>query len=314
MLIRIGFDIALEVAAPTAVIYLLRVHPSRQKDLRTQENFRTVPELPSEEFVDVYGNHCGRIVPEGRMTLRFLNEAVIHDEGTLDQYAPFAQQLDVADLPVETLTFVLPSRYCEVDSELLSFAWDRFQGTPPGWARVQAICDFVHQHIRFDYARARSNRTALEAFHEREGVCRDFAHLAITLCRCMNIPARYVTGYLGDIGVPPDPAPMDFSAWFEAYLGDRWYTFDARHNRPRIGRIVIARGRDAGDVPITMVFGAHSLSKFSVVTEQIDPVEFVQNYTPCSSRNGWFEHETARGTAAITWPSMSGVQAIRSQQ
>ncbi len=283
MLIRVGFDIALAVPSPTAVIYLLRIHPSRQKDLQTKENFRTNPALPIEEYVDSFGNLCGRInVPQGCTTLQFLNEAIIQDDGHHDEYAPFAQQLDVADMPVETLAFVLPSRYCEVDSQLLSFAWDQFQATPPGWARVQAICDFVHRHLAFNYGLARSNRSALEAFHERVGVCRDFAHLAITLCRCMNIPARYVTGYLGDIGVPRDPAPMDFSAWFEVYLGDRWYTFDARHNHPRIGRVVIARGRDAGDVPITMVFGPHGLSKFSVVTEEVAQVEFDQNYNPCS--------------------------------
>jgi transglutaminase-like putative cysteine protease len=282
--IRIGFDIALDAIAPTAVVYFLRVHPSRRKDLQTKENFRIVPDLRSEEYVDSYGNHCGRVhVPEGCTTLQFLNEAVIHDEGIGDEYAPFAQQLDVAALPAETLSFLLPSRYCEVDSELMSIAWDRFHATPTGWARVQAICDFVHQHLKFSYALARSNRTALEAFQERVGVCRDFAHLAITLCRCMNIPARYVTGYLGDIGVPLDPAPMDFSAWFEVYLGDRWYTFDARHNQPRIGRIVIARGRDAVDVPIAMVFGAHALSRFSVVAEEIDPVQVRQIYNSCAA-------------------------------
>lgn len=281
MFIRIGFNIALEANGPTAVVYLLRVHPSRQLDLQKRENFRTVPELPRQDYVDSFGNHCGKInLPAGCTTIEFVNEAIIHDEGTPDDYAPFAKQLEVADLPVETLSFVLPSRYCDVDSELLSFAWSQFQSTPPGWPRVQAICDFVHQHLEFNYALARANRTASEAFHERVGVCRDFAHLAITLCRCMNIPARYVTGYLGDIGVPLDPAPMDFSAWFEVYLGDRWYTFDARHNQRRIGRIVIARGRDAVDVPITMVFGTHALTKFTVVTEEIDPVECIPNYNP----------------------------------
>ncbi|MCC5867781.1 MAG: transglutaminase family protein [Gammaproteobacteria bacterium] len=272
MLIRIGFDIVLDAVASKTVTYMLQVHPSRQKDLQTRERFRTVPELPKQRYIDAYGNHCGRIsVPDGCETLQFLNEAIIFDDGAPDEYAPFAQQLDVADLPVEALMFVLPSRYCEVDSELMSFAWNQFQSTPQGWTRVQAVCDFVHQHLQFNYALARANRTALEAFHERVGVCRDFAHLAITLCRCMNIPARYVTGYLGDIGVPRDPSPMDFSAWFEVYLGERWYTFDARHNQPRIGRVVIARGRDAVDVPITMVFGAHALSRFNVVTEQVDP-------------------------------------------
>ena len=172
-------------------------------------------------------------------------------------------------IPTDSLSFILPSRYCEVDSELLDFAWKRFAAITPGWARVQAICDFVHSHLRFDYQMARANRTALDAFKERVGVCRDFTHLAITLCRCLNIPARYVIGYLGDIGVPPLPDPMDFSAWFEVYLGGRWYSFDPRHNQRRIGRIVIGRGRDAVDVPITMVFGSHQLENFNVMTEEL---------------------------------------------
>jgi transglutaminase-like putative cysteine protease len=134
---------------------------------------------------------------------------------------------------------------------------------------VQAICDFVHRHIVFDYMKARRDRTARDTFREGVGVCRDFMHLAITFCRCMNIPARYATGYLGDIGVPLDPAPMDYSAWFEVYLGGRWYTFDARHNVPRIGRIVIARGRDAADVAITTSFGWHRLKNFTVWTDEI---------------------------------------------
>jgi transglutaminase-like putative cysteine protease len=177
--------------------------------------------------------------------------------------------LEVRELPVHLLGLLLPSRYCEVDSELMSFAWSHFQQTRPGWERVQAVCDFVHGHLQFDYQRARSDRTALEAFRERVGVCRDFAHLAITLCRCLNIPARYATGYLGDIGVPPVPDPMDFSAWFEVYLQGRWYSFDARHNRRRIGRVLIGRGCDAADVPITMSFGKQSLEVFQVVAEEL---------------------------------------------
>jgi transglutaminase-like putative cysteine protease len=205
--------------------------------------------------------------------IRFINEAVIRDLGEPDPCFPAELQNDVTSLPLETLAFVLPSRYCEVDSELLDFAWSTFGSTPTGWHRVQAVCDFVHRHIRFDYLQARSNRTALEAFHERVGVCRDFTHLAITLCRCLNFPARYATGYLGDIGVPATPDPMDFSAWFEVFLGNRWYTFDARHNARRIGRVVIGRGRDAGDVPIAMAFGRHTLEHFRVTTEEIEQVE-----------------------------------------
>jgi len=270
MLIRIGYDIELAVATPMALIYLLRVHPSRRDDLVKPEDLRVSGGLQAEEYIDSFGNHCGRVnVPRGMGTVRLSNEAVIRDCGELDVAAPGARQHDPTELPFSTLQFLLPSRYCEVDSELLPFAWNRFGGIEPGWSRVQAICEFVHQHLTFDYKTARPTRTALDGFRERQGVCRDFTHLAITLCRCMNIPARYTTGYLGDIGVPAVPGPMDFSAWFEAFLGDRWYTFDARHNQRRIGRIVMARGRDAGDVPITMCFGPNTLLRFDVVTEEV---------------------------------------------
>jgi transglutaminase-like putative cysteine protease len=201
--------------------------------------------------------------------VRLRNVGVVSDSGLPDEVNWAAMQHEPQDLPPHTLQFLLPSRYCEVDSALLNFAWAQFGHTNLGWARVQAVCDFVHQHLRFDYSAARANRSALEGFNERVGVCRDFAHLAVTLCRALNIPARYTTGYLGDIGVPENRAPMDFSAWFEVYLGGRWYTFDARHNTPRIGRIVIGRGRDAGDVPITMTFGQHTLTHFEVVTKEV---------------------------------------------
>jgi transglutaminase-like putative cysteine protease len=268
MMIKIGFEIALNLQVPTAVIFLLRVHPSREADLVQPETLQVQPEVPMEKYEDSFGNRCGR-VNVGAGTVRFLNEAIVRDSGELDDRDGSVLQRDVRELPPETLTFLLPSRYCEVDSELLDFAWQRFAKVPPGTKRVEAITDFVHSHLRFDYLQARANRTALEGFREQVGVCRDFTHLAITLCRCMNIPARYVTGYLGDIGVPVSPDPMDFSAWFEVFLGDRWYTFDARHNRRRIGRIVMARGRDAGDVPLTMVFGRHTLETFRVVTDEI---------------------------------------------
>ncbi|MDQ2733622.1 MAG: transglutaminase family protein [Pseudomonadota bacterium] len=272
MLIRIGFDIELAVATPMALIYLLHVHPSRRADLVRPEDFRINGDWLPEEYVDGFGNHCGRVnVPAGMGTVRLTNSAEIRDSGQLDEIDTDARQRDPTELPPETLQFLLPSRYCEVDSELLGFAWNQFGSTPPGVPRVQAICNFVHHHLVFNYKTARPTRTALDGYRERQGVCRDFTHLAITLCRCMNIPARYSTGYLGDIGVPPVPGPMDFSAWCEVFLGDRWYTFDARHNKRRIGRIVMARGRDAGDVPITMCFGASSLLKFEVVTEEVLP-------------------------------------------
>jgi transglutaminase-like putative cysteine protease len=269
MLIKIGYDIALRFSMPTAVVHLLNVHPSRRSDLLEPERFSTEPALPVEEYYDSFGNHRGRLcAPAG--TLRFLSEAIIRDSGEPDAYAPNAVQLDVCEIPVAALAFLLPSRYCEVDSELIDFAWRTFAQIRSGWERVQAICDFVHGHLRFDYQQARTDRTALEAFREQVGVCRDFTHLAITLCRCLNIPAKYATGYLGDIGVPPAPGPMDFSAWFEVYLQGQWYTFDARHNCRRKGRVLIGSGRDAADVPITMSFGKQSLEVFRVITEEID--------------------------------------------
>jgi transglutaminase-like putative cysteine protease len=267
MNIRIGFDIELSIVSPMALLYMLHVHPSRRDDLLTPENFAVSNGLMAEEYMDAFGNQCGRVnVPPGVSSVRFTNDALVRDSGLLDPVDYNAWQHDPRDLPVATLQFLLPSRYCEVDSELLNFAWNQFGNTTMGWWRVQAICDFVHNHLRFDYNQARATRTALEGFRERVGVCRDFTHLAVTLCRCMNIPARYVTGYLGDIGIPAVPYPMDFSAWFEVFLGDRWHTFDARHNTPRIGRILMARGRDAGDVPLTMAFGQNTLTRFNVTT------------------------------------------------
>jgi len=271
MLIHIGYDIELTVSAPTALLYLLRVHPSREHDLQTPENLQIHPWLGSTDYLDAFGNRCGRIqVPPQVASVRLTNSAHVHDSGLPDVVAYGAIQHAPEELPTEVLQFLLPSRYCEVDSDLLAFAWAQFGNTPLGWGRVQAICDFVHQRIRFDYSQARANRSALQGFAEQTGVCRDFAHLAVTLCRCLNIPARYCTGYLGDIGVPLVPSPMDFSAWFEVYLGGQWMTFDARHNKPRIGRVLMARGRDAGDVPITMTFGASTLTRFVVTTELVN--------------------------------------------
>ena len=271
MLIKIGFDIQLAVSSPIALIYLLRVHPSRSADLVAPQAVWLEPNLPRDEYLDAFGNLCGRVnVFPGTSRLRFYSESVIRDSGLPDEVNWSAWQHELTDLPPETLQFLLPSRYCEVDSELLQFAWSQFGNTAKGWGRVQAICDHVHRHIRFDYSAARATRTAVDGYREGVGVCRDYAHLAVTLCRCMNIPARYCTGYLGDIGIPPVPCPMDFSAGFEVFLGGRWYTFDARHNMPRIGRVVMARGRDAGDVPITMAFGQNTLQRFNVTTCEVD--------------------------------------------
>ena len=269
MRIDIGFDIALQLQSPNGLICLLNVHPDRRADVEQGDAITVQPALPMAEHLDLFGNRCLRIsVPQGITAVRLSNRATVRDSGQPDMVNWAARQHEPQDLPAHTLHYLLPSRYCEVDSHLLHFAWSQFGQLPKGWARVQAVCDFVHQHLHFNYGAARANRTAAEGFAERTGVCRDFAHLAITLCRAINIPARYTTGYLGDIGVPEVPYPMDFSAWFEAWLDGRWYTFDARHNQPRIGRIVVAHGRDAGDVPLTMSFGAHQLTQFSVITQE----------------------------------------------
>ncbi len=267
MLIKVGHEIAFDLPVPVAMVLMLYLHPSRAATIRKPEHLTLAPSLPVSEYLDAFGNHCGRVfAPAGRIVLS--NEAIVEDNGQPDPQIRDAVQHAVQDLPHDVLQFLLASRYCEVDSELKDFAWAQFGSTPAGWPRVQAICDFVHGHLRFDYLQARATRTALEAFRERVGVCRDFMHLAITLCRCMNIPARYCTGYLGDIGVPPVPDPMDFSAWFEAFLGGQWHAFDARHNVPRIGRVLMARGRDAADTALTTTFGYNQLASFKVWTDK----------------------------------------------
>lgn len=270
MLQRIGFDIHLAVSSPTMLVANLLVRPEFQRDLRALEHLSISPELVSEAYSDPFGNRAVRVaIPEGVDLVELSLDTVAYYSGEPDPVVPDAEQHPLHELPVEVLQFLLPSRYCEVDSELMDYAWQTFGSVPPGWARVQAVVDAVHERIRFDYANARPTRTALEAFREGTGVCRDFAHLAVTLCRCLNIPARYVNGYLGDIGIEPLPDPMDFSAWFHVYLGGRWYAFDARHNEPRIGRIEIAYGRDAADVAMTTVFGSHELRRFEVTTYEL---------------------------------------------
>jgi len=267
MRIRAGYELAYDCPQPTAMLLALNIHPSRRADLLTSQVLRFSPEVEARDYLDSFGNVCTRIVaPAGRTTIS--TEFDIYDDGKPDVVAPEARQHDIRDLPDEVLVYLLGSRYCDTD-RLGDFAWAQFGNTEPGWARVQAIVDFVHNHIAFNYQNANSTRTAFGGFNDRTGVCRDFAHLAITLCRCMNIPARYCTGYLGDIGIPPVPDPMDFSAWFQVFLGGHWYTFDARHNKPRIGRILMATGRDATDVALSTSFGPSALVGFTVITEEI---------------------------------------------
>ncbi|MBI1246843.1 transglutaminase family protein [bacterium] len=268
MNIRVGYQIEFDSPKPAPMVLMLYLHPSRELTTLKPDQLQVTPPLFVSEYYDLYGNRCGRLIaPPGRILFR--NEAIVTDCGLPDIQVPQAGQAQVQDIPNEMVLFLLASRYCEVDSELKDIAWSLFSHTQPGWPRVQAICNYVHRHIRFDYMQARANRTALEVYRERVGVCRDYMHLAITFCRCCNIPARYCTGYLGDIGVPPAADPMDFSAWFEAYLGGQWYTFDARNNIPRIGRVLMARGRDAADVALTTTFGENTLRTFQVWTDVI---------------------------------------------
>ena len=266
MLIRLGFDIQFEIPSPVVMIAVYHVHASRRADLREPDEPRITPPVALQEYEDSFGNVCTRFVaPAGRLQL--YNSTLIEDSGEPDPVNLAARQLPVEDLPTEVLRYLLASRYCEVD-RLLDVAAQLFSHTEPGWARVQAICDWVQGNVTFGYPFASPTKTALDVYADHKGVCRDFQHLAITFCRCLNIPARYATGYMGDIGVPFVP-PMDFSAWFEVYLGDRWWTFDARNNKPRIGRVLMATGRDAADVAITTSFGTTWLTNFTVVSDEV---------------------------------------------
>jgi len=266
VLIRLGYDIELQLFTPTTVIAVLNVHPSRITDLREPDVIEISPDVVQDKYLDSFGNICTRIAaPAG--PLRLYNSTLIEDSGEPDAVDWDAPALPAEKLPADTVQFLLASRYCEVD-RLSELAWGLFGNIPAGWARAQAVCDWVHDYVTFGYEFARPTKTALDVYDERRGVCRDFQHLAISLCRALHMPTRYVTGYLGDIGVPP-AGPMDFSAWYEVWLGDRWWSFDARNHQPRIGRVPIAMGRDAADVAITTSFGATALNRFTVVTEEV---------------------------------------------
>ena len=267
MQIRVGYELIYDCSQATAMNVMLNIHFTRVHDIVIADQLMTDPPCPIRGYRDSFGNWCSlMLAPIG--ATRLFTDALINDSGAPDVVASGAMQTAVETLPGDAIVFLLPSRYCETD-RMSAIAWQLFGGASGGWGRVQAICDFVHEHLTFGYAHARPTRTALEAYQERVGVCRDFAHLAIAFCRCMSIPARYCTGYLGDVGVPPVDAPMDFSGWFEAYLDGRWYTFDARHNVPRIGRVLIARGRDAADVAISTTFGHNVLRGFKVWAEAV---------------------------------------------
>jgi transglutaminase-like putative cysteine protease len=264
MLIRLGFDIQFQIPASVAMVAMLSVHPSRAGDLVEPDELKTEPELNVRYYIDSFGNRCSRFeAPPGR--LRLAASTLIRQSDLPDEVKLHAREIQVSDLPDEVLTYLLNSRYCEVD-RLSGIACDLFGNVNRGWGRVQAVCDWVHNHISFDYQQARPTKTALDVYAEKVGVCRDYQHLAITFCRALNIPARYATGYLGDIGVPLR-LPMDFSAWFEVFLDDRWWAFDARNNQPRLGRVLMATGRDASDVAMTTSFGQAELWSFFVVSE-----------------------------------------------
>lgn len=265
MLIRVGCELQFDLPQPTPVIAMLSLHYSRVGDIHLPDSLQTMPAVPVEAYRDANANWCSRFVaPPGPFTIS--SSAVVRDDGSADPVALNAVQHQIQDLPIETLPFLLASRYCETDV-LATEAWQLFGQLPLGWQRVQGICDFVHKHVAFGYEYSRATRTAVETYRERRGVCRDYAHLAVTFCRCLNIPARYCSGYISDIGEPPPYAPMDLAAWIEVWLGDRWHTFDPRNNTPRKGRILMTTGRDAADVPLTQIFGPGQLKQFRVVAE-----------------------------------------------
>ncbi len=267
MQIQVGYELIYDCPKPTPMMLMLNVHYSRANDIVVPDQITTNPSVPVNTYRDTFGNWCSRVVaPQGQ--IRIATSGVVNDSGLPEIPVLSARQHEVQELPEDVLVFLLGSRYCETDL-LSEIAWRHFSALPAGWALVQGICDFVHNHISFDYMQARSTRTAWEAYNERVGVCRDYAHLAVALCRCMNVPARYCTGYLGDIGMPPPYGPMDFAGWFEAYLGGAWHTFDPRNNIPRIGRILIARGRDATDVAISNTFGPNTLMSFKVFVDEV---------------------------------------------
>jgi transglutaminase-like putative cysteine protease len=267
MKLRVGFEMQYEFPQPTPMIMVLGTHFTRASDVIVPDLLTTSPSVAISPYRDLFGNWCSRIVaPAG--AFRLAADGVVSDSGLPDPVFPNAFQHTVESLPTDTLVYLLGSRYCETD-RLSDIAWKLFEQTPPGWARVQAICDFVHRHITFGYEHARATKTEREAYDEGNGVCRDYAHLAITFCRCMNIPARYCTGYLSDIGTPRPWAAGDFAGWFEAFIGGSWHMFDPRNNTPRIGRVLIAQGRDASDVPITQTFGPNKLLNFKVWTDEV---------------------------------------------
>lgn len=267
MKFKLGYELRYRFPQPTPVITQLTLHYSRQSDLLTRDDMIVRPSVPVTGYRDLFGNWCGRfLAPAGQMVISA--DFTIRDSGAPDALPPAASQVPVENLPEEALAFLLPSRYCDSD-RLLDLAWEHFGSATPGLERVQAVCDFVHRHLTFDYAQARPTRSAYDAYQEQVGVCRDFAHLGVAFCRALNIPARYCAGFLSDAGTEPPYPPGDFAGWFDAYLGGAWHSFDPRNNTPRIGRFLLARGRDAADVAITTTFGPNTLEGFRVWADEV---------------------------------------------
>jgi len=267
MKIRFGYDIRYNASAGVPMVVLLSAQPNARQRLVQNDAMVIEPYVPATTYRDVFGNDCTRFICPGG-PVRLWADGVLEDSGLPEPAAFDAYEVRPEYLPDETLMYLLASRYCETDL-LMGEAWRLFGHLATGWQRVQAICDFVHQHVTFGYEYAHFTKTAYQTYVQRHGVCRDMAHLAITFCRCMNIPARYCSSYLGDIGVPLVPAPMDFAGCMEAYLGGRWHTFDPRNNARRIGRLMISRGRDAADTAISTAFGGSYLQSFRVWTDEI---------------------------------------------
>jgi transglutaminase-like putative cysteine protease len=266
MRVRIGCEFDYESLGPVPMLMLVRAQPDGEHHTLYESRW-TAPEVPVHEYVDAFDNHCWRFVaPAGRFRIRY--DALVDIDGEPDPVVPDAPLVRVEDLPDSALVFTLASRYVESDL-LIQTAWDLFGSTPPTWARVQAVCDWVHTNVVYETGNSGPTITAMDVFERRVGVCRDFALLAVAFCRALNIPARYTFGYLPDIAVEPPDVPMDFHAWFEAYLGGRWYTFDARHNVPRIGRVVIGRGRDAVDVAMATQYGSSRLNSMTVWSDEV---------------------------------------------
>jgi transglutaminase-like putative cysteine protease len=267
MRIRVGCEFQYDSAGPTPTVWQVRPRADPAQRLAF-ESWSTWPSLSRSSYHDAYGNVCDRLtLPPGPTLLRY--DAHVEVPEVFDDADDGARQVPVESLPDEAMIFLLPSRFCLSDV-LRDRAWDLFGETEPGWPRVVAVCDWVHQNVRFQRGSSNPLTSALDVWDSRTGVCRDFAHLGLTLCRSLNIPARYVFGYLPDVGVPLPHETMDFCAWFEAYLENRWWTFDPRNNVPRIGRVVIGRGRDALDVAMVTTYGAPILQKMTVWADEID--------------------------------------------